>query len=133
MMADGSKRPTKTYPAARLALVALVLVLGLHVACRGVSPKESSRSLHVPAGFKVDLVASEPLVDAPVAFDWAPDGRLWVVEMRDYPVGMDNHGKPGGRIVLLEDQDGDGKYDKSTVFLDNLLFPNGIMSWGKGV
>src|SRR5262245_25440906 len=53
--------------------------------------------------------------------------------MRDYPLGMDNKGKPGGRIVCLEDTDGDGRYDKSTVFLDGLLFPTGVMSWGKGV
>src|SRR6478735_10338124 len=123
----------KTYPNLHLVLASSVLVLGLHAACRGASPSESLKTLHVAPGFKVDLVASEPLIDAPVAFDWAPDGRLWVVEMRDYPLGMDNHGKPGGRIMLLKDTNGDGKYDTATVFLDNLLFPNGVMSWGKGV
>src|SRR5437764_31631 len=84
-------------------------------------------------GFKVELVAAEPLIQSPVAFDWGPDGRLWVVEMRDYPLGLDNKGKPGGRIVCLEDTDGDGRYDRATVFLDGLLFPTGVMSWGKGV
>jgi putative membrane-bound dehydrogenase-like protein len=132
-MGDGSNWRVKTYPSSYLAVACLVAALGLHPACRGASPSESLKTLQVPAGFKVDLVASEPLIDAPVAFDWAPDGRLWVVEMRDYPLGMDNHGKPGGRIMLLKDTNGDGKYDTATVFLDNLLFPNGVMSWEKGV
>src|SRR5438128_92769 len=57
-------------------------------------------------GFTVELVAAEPLIQSPVAFDWGPDGRLWVVEMRDYPLGLDNKGKPGGRVVVLEDTDG---------------------------
>src|SRR5215510_15895535 len=43
-------------------------------------------------GFKVELVAVEPLIRSPVAFDWGPDGRLWVVEMRDYPLGLDGKG-----------------------------------------
>src|SRR3954468_1433007 len=132
-MIDARESHTDISATVHLILGSLLLALVWQVSCLGVSPGESLKSMHVPAGFKVDLVASEPLIDAPVAFDWGPDGRLWVVEMRDYPLGLDNHGKPGGRIVLLTDKDGVGKYDTSTVFLDNLLFPNGIMSWGKGV
>ena len=116
-----------------LTAATLLVLPGSCEQCLSAPPKESLSSLQAHPGFKVELVAAEPLIDAPVAFDWAPDGRLWVVEMRDYPVGMDNKGKPGGRIVVLKDQDGDGKYDTSTVFLDNLLFPNGVMSWGKGI
>ncbi len=97
------------------------------------SPEESLKAFQVRPGFKVELVASEPLVMDPVAFDWGADGKLWVVEMADYPRGIDDHGKPGGRIVFLEDTDGDGKYDKRTVFLDGVNFPNGIMCWRKGV
>ena len=48
-------------------------------------------------GFKVELVAHEPLVLDPVAFDWGADGKLWVVEMRDYPLGV--NGKPAGQSV----------------------------------
>src|SRR5262249_51340615 len=84
-------------------------------------------------GFRVELMAAEPLVESPVAFDWGPDGRLWVVEMRDYPLGMDNHGRPGGRVVVLNDSDGDGRFDRSTTFLDGLLFPTGVMTWRAGV
>ena len=97
------------------------------------SPEESTRSIRVPAGLKVALVASEPLVQSPVAIDWGADGKLWVCEMRDYPSGIDGRGKPGGRIVALEDLDGDGKYDKATTFLDDLPFPTGVMAWRKGV
>src|SRR5262249_24243109 len=73
------------------------------------------------------------LVQSPIAFAWGPDGKFWVVEMGDYPLGMDNKGKPGGRIKFLEDTKGTGKYDKATVFLDGLEFPTGVMPWGKGV
>ncbi len=91
------------------------------------------KSIRVKAGFRVELVACEPLVTDPVAFDWSADGRLWVVEMGDYPLGEDGEGKPGGRVRVLEDTDGDGKYDKSTVFLDGLIYPNGVMCWRDGV
>jgi putative membrane-bound dehydrogenase-like protein len=97
------------------------------------SPAASLRALHARPGFTVELVAAEPLTKDPVAFDWGPDGKLWVVEMADYPLGMDNKGKPGGRVRFLEDTNGDGRYVKSTLFLDGLEYPSGIMAWGKGV
>jgi len=97
------------------------------------SPEESLRAIHVRPGFEVELVVAEPLVQSPVAFAWGPDGKLWVVEMGDYPLGIDNKGKPGGRIKFLEDTRGTGKYDKATVFLDGLEFPTGVLPWGKGV
>ena len=49
----------------------------------------------------------------PIAFDWGADGKLWVVEMGDYPLGIDGKGKPGGVVRFLEDTDGDGRYDKA--------------------
>jgi putative membrane-bound dehydrogenase-like protein len=97
------------------------------------TPKESLRSIRIKPGLKVELVASEPLIESPVAIDWGSDRKLWVCEMRDYPMGMDGHWKPGGRIKLLEDLDGDGRYEKATVFLDDLPFPTGVMAWRKGV
>jgi putative membrane-bound dehydrogenase-like protein len=96
-------------------------------------PERSLAAIRVRHGFTVELVAAEPLVRDPVAFEWGPDGKLWVVEMGDYPLGVDGKGKPGGRVKFLEDTNGDGRYDKATVFLDNLNFPNGILPWGKGV
>lgn len=70
---------------------------------------------------------------SPVAIDWGADGRLWVVEMADYPMGMDGKMKGGGRVRVLEDKDGDGVFDKSTVYLDGLNFPNGIATWRDGI
>ena len=96
-------------------------------------PLESVRALQPRPGFTVELVASEPLVKDPVAFDWGADGRLWVVEMADYPLGIDGQGEPGGRVRFLEDTNGDGKYDRSTVFLKDLPFPTGVMAWRDGV
>jgi putative membrane-bound dehydrogenase-like protein len=98
-----------------------------------LSPLESMRKIHLSPGFGVELVASEPLVIDPVAIDWSPDGRLWVVEMADYPMGMDGKGKPGGRVRVLEDADGDGRYDKQTLFADGLSFPTGLLTWRDGV
>src|SRR5262249_26385526 len=103
------------------------------------SPEESLATIRVKPGFKVELVAAEPLVEDPVAFDWGPDGRLWVVEMRDYPNGMgwngagEPMGTPGGRVKVLTDTDGDGRFDKAALFLDDIPFPTGIKAWRNGV
>jgi putative membrane-bound dehydrogenase-like protein len=96
------------------------------------SPEESLAAMQTKAGLEIQLVAAEPLIVDPVAIDWGADGKLWVVEMRDYPMGMDNNWKPGSRVKYLEDTNGDGKYDKATVFVDNLPFATGIMAWRKG-
>ena len=100
---------------------------------RGKPPGAALKSIRVEPGFTVDLAAAEPLVKDPIAFDWGADGRLWVLEMGDYPLGADGHGKPGGVVRILEDTDGDGRYDRSTTFLDGLGIPAGIMAWRNGV
>jgi putative membrane-bound dehydrogenase-like protein len=97
------------------------------------SPEASLNSIRVRPGFRVELAAAEPLVQSPIAFAWGADGKLWVVEMGDYPLGVDGKGKPGGKIKYLEDTDGDGKYVKATTFLEGLNFPTGVLPWGKGV
>ena len=98
-----------------------------------LSAEDSLAAIQVDPGYRVELVAAEPLVRDPVSLDWGPDGRLWVVEMADYPYGMDGEGKFGGRIRCLTDTDADGKYDTSTLFLDGLSFPTGVMVWKKGI
>ncbi len=96
------------------------------------SPEASLTALHVRPGYRAELVAAEPLVIDPVAIAWGADGRLWVTEMRDYPMGMDGEGQPGSRVKILEDENGDGIYDTATVFLDELGFATGVMPWRDG-
>ncbi|MEQ1861468.1 MAG: PVC-type heme-binding CxxCH protein [Chthoniobacteraceae bacterium] len=94
---------------------------------------DSLAAMRPRPGFSVELVAAEPLVEGPVAFEWDAQGRLWVAEMRDYPLGMDGKGKPGGVVKILTDPDGDGRYDKAVNFLEDLPFPTGVMPWRDGV
>ncbi|MBI3839830.1 MAG: c-type cytochrome [Planctomycetia bacterium] len=96
------------------------------------SPQISLSVTRARPGFQVDLAAAEPLVLDPIAFAWGPDGKFWVVEMGDYPRGIDGKGKRGGVVRYLEDTDGDGHYDKSTVFLDDLGFPTNVAPWRNG-
>jgi len=100
---------------------------------RGKSAVASLRSIQVEPGFQVELAAVEPLVKDPIAFEWGADGKFWVVEMGDYPLGIDGKGKPGGVVRFLEDTNGDGRYDKQTTFLEGLGFPTGVMPWRNGV
>jgi len=90
-------------------------------------------ALHPRPGLRVECVASEPLVQDPIAFDWGADGSLWVVEMGDYPLGDPDDAAGGGRVKVLRDEDGDGRHDKATVFLSGLSFPTGVMPWRDGV
>jgi putative membrane-bound dehydrogenase-like protein len=98
-----------------------------------LSPQRSLAALVAKKGLTIDLVAAEPLIASPVAIDFGPDGRLWVAEMVDYPSGTKGDFQPGGRVAVLEDTDGDGVYDKATVFLDKIPFPTGLTVWRKGV
>ncbi|HIG29774.1 MAG TPA: c-type cytochrome [Verrucomicrobiales bacterium] len=97
------------------------------------SPENSMELTHVRSGYTLELVAAEPLVKDPVAIDWGSDGRLWVAEMADYPYGMNGNGSPGGRIRYLQDRDSDGVYDHSTLFMDKLAFPTGVLEWKNGI
>jgi putative membrane-bound dehydrogenase-like protein len=97
-----------------------------------LSPQESRKHFHLDAGLRIELVACEPQIESPVAMAFAPDGRLWVVEMRDYPNGPDKGKPPMGRIRILEDKDGDGFFETATTWADNLLFANGLLLWKDG-
>ncbi|GIW97411.1 MAG: hypothetical protein KatS3mg111_0744 [Pirellulaceae bacterium] len=90
---------------------------------------ESLRQIRVPPGWQVELVAAEPLIADPVNIAFGADGRLWVVEMADYPTGN----ATGGRVRWLIDEDADGVYDRGEVFLDGLEYPTSVHPWGQGV
>lgn len=79
-------------------------------------------------GFEVKLVAAEPLVTAPVAMTFDARGRIWVVEMVGYMPDVYGKGedRPNGKIVILEDKNGDGIADDRKVFLDSLVLPRAI-------
>jgi len=91
--------------------------------------KKALESLQVMEGFKVELVAAEPLIADPVAMEVDEDGNMYVVEMHGYPLDVSGSGK----VKLLKDTDNDGFPDKSIVFADHLKLPTGIMRWKKGI
>ena len=76
---------------------------------------------------------SEPQIESPVAMAFDEEGRLWVVEMRDYPHGPPPGQPPESRIKVLDDRDGDGRFETSIVFQDEIAFPNGVLPSAQGV
>jgi mono/diheme cytochrome c family protein/glucose/arabinose dehydrogenase len=100
-----------------------------------LSAAQAQASFTLPEGLRIELVASEPLVEDPVAMTFGPDGRLWVVEMRGFMPNVDGEGEDArnGRIVVLTDRDGDGRMDDSAIFLDGLVLPRAVALHRDGV
>ena len=94
-----------------------------------LTAEEALRSFKVAPGYRIELVAEAPLVRHPTVLQFAPDGRLWVVEMTGYMENFDGttEDQAKGRVVVLEDTDGDGRMDKRTVFLDNIILPRALI------
>ncbi|OWW24086.1 hypothetical protein B4Q04_16555 [Zobellia sp. OII3] len=90
-----------------------------------MSPEESMKNMYLPEGYHMELVASEPMINEPVTIAWGPDGKLYVAEMLTYMQDIDgtDENEPWSRVSVLEDLDGDGKMDKTTVFVDSLILP----------
>ncbi|MGH2566652.1 MAG: PVC-type heme-binding CxxCH protein, partial [Ginsengibacter sp.] len=116
--------------------VILFILLAMAVGChnKATSPfstkaEAALSTFQLEPGFKIELVASEPLLNDPVAMMIDEYGRMFVVEMPGVP--FDKSGT--GKVVLLADTNADGKMDKSTVFADSLILPTGVMRWKKGV
>jgi mono/diheme cytochrome c family protein/glucose/arabinose dehydrogenase len=145
--------PAKQFKKSTLAIAALGLLglpaLALHTKNAGpsevkikfnlpppapLSPEEAMKTFKVEEGFRMELVAAEPLVEAPMAISFDDQGRLYVVEMRGYMHDIEGstEGEPTGRIKLLEDTDGDGRMDKGTVFVDGLVMPRSVMAVNGG-
>ncbi|WP_210485946.1 DUF7133 domain-containing protein [Rufibacter aurantiacus] len=93
-----------------------------------LSPEESLKKMQVEDGFTVELVAAEPLINSPVAMTFDEKGRMWVAEMQNYMPDTAGTGEelPTGKIVILEDKNGDGKFDDRKVFLDSLVLPRAL-------
>ena len=100
-----------------------------------LSPAAALETFYMPPGYSVELVASEPLVQDPVAIDWDPAGRLWVVEMAGYMrnVSGANARDPVGRVIVLQDANGDGRMDTRTVFADGLVLARAVKVLDRGV
>ena len=99
-----------------------------------LSPEASKKLIQVPAGFDVELFASEPDIINPIAMNWDEKGRLWVIETVDYPNTVRNDNSIGDdKVKILEDTDGDGKADKVTVFADKLNIPTSFAFYDGGI
>ena len=88
--------------------------------------------LRVRPGMRAEIVASEPMVQSPVAIDFGSDGKIWVAEMFDYPMGPKGNYEPAGRVRLLDQCDDRGIPKRSRVFLEGIPFPTGVTAWRKG-
>ncbi|MCX6851729.1 MAG: c-type cytochrome [Verrucomicrobia bacterium] len=105
-------------------------------------PQNAAKTFHVLDGFQMQLIAAEPLVTDPVAITYDEDGRAYVCEMNDYPYTDKEHHKHAqenptdqsiGKVRLLTDTDGDGVFDKATVFAEGLSWPTGAACWKGGI
>ncbi|TCO91909.1 putative membrane-bound dehydrogenase-like protein [Chthoniobacter flavus] len=146
-----SPKPTRNVFSALERLAALILLLpGAAFGAEPLkfpsipptSPAEAEKAFHTLHGFHMDLLAAEPMVASPVAMAYDEDGHAFVAEMVDYPYTDKAHHKanqenptdaPIGRIRMLFDDDGDGKFDRSTIFAEGLSWPTGIACWKGGI
>ncbi len=98
-----------------------------------LSPEDEQRSFKLPPGFQARLFAAEPDIANPVAMNWDERGRLWVLELYDYPLGAAPGQKGRDRVKVLEDTDNDGVVDKVTVFADGFTLATGLLVGNGGV
>ena len=97
--------------------------------------EESLTRFRLPEGYRLEIVASEPMISEPTAIAWDGNGRMYVAQMETYmqTIDADGQDQPISRIMRLEDTDNDGRMDKSAVFVDSLLSPRMILCVGKEV
>ncbi|MFM2142298.1 MAG: hypothetical protein RLZZ476_842 [Verrucomicrobiota bacterium] len=99
-----------------------------------LSPEESMKRIQLDGPYEVQLVAAEPLVLDPVEATWDDKGRMFVADMRDYPLGPPNPGDPWlSRIQLLTDENGDGRMDKAVTFADHMDNVQGLLPYDGGL
>ena len=100
-----------------------------------LSPEDALKSFVVAEGYRMELVAFEPMIEEPVALAWDGNGRMYVAEMRTYMQDIDGRDqfRPISRVVRMEDTNGDGRMDKHSVFVDKLVLPRMILPLEKAV
>ncbi|HLV02393.1 MAG TPA: PVC-type heme-binding CxxCH protein, partial [Acidobacteriota bacterium] len=146
------------HTAARLLVLGSLLLSGFSIGCSWFSedtdtdlefvrlppiePSDVGETFEVADGFRMVLLASEPLVYDPVAMIYDENGRAYVAEMSDYPYAdkktarsweEQTNQEPIGRIRILEDVDGDGFFDRSVLFAEELSWPTGLAAWKGGI
>lgn len=99
-----------------------------------LTPAEALNTFTMPPGYHLELVAAEPLVKDPILMEFDADGRLWVLEMRGFAINeqMENSFEPINELVVLEDTNDDGVFDKRTVFMDKLIMARAFKILDKG-
>ena len=98
-----------------------------------LSPADALKAIQTRPGFRVELVAAEPLVESPVALDFDENGRMFVVEFPEYNQNFSRNFHAHGAVRLLEDTQGTGHYDKSTLYIDDIDSPLAVACWDGGV
>ncbi len=112
------------------AALALAALAGCRRSGPPFSPEQALKTFQIESGFRVETFASEPDIASPVDMEFDEDGRVWVVENPGYPLNVEGR---VGKVKLLEDTNGDGRPDRSTLFADRLVMPTGVLRWKKGV
>ncbi len=95
-------------------------------------PQYQLDRLNIAEGFELNLFASDPMIEKPIQMTWDEHGRLWIIGSAVYPHLLPGK-EPNDKVFILEDTDGDGTADKSTVFVDGLLTPTGLLVGDGGV
>ncbi|MDP4284586.1 MAG: c-type cytochrome [Bacteroidota bacterium] len=100
-----------------------------------LTPSEALQHFVLQDNFKLQLIASEPMITTPVAIKFDNYGRIWAVEMNDYMPDTSGNGEeePIGKIVILEDKNNDGVMDTRKVFMDSLVMPRAICLFNDGI
>ena len=154
---DAFLRPTPMFNARKFLILPTLAVYAAHAITwsaagderslvplprvEATSPEQAAATLQFADGFRAELIAAEPLVTDPIAMQYDENGLAYVIEMNDYPYSdksydqswTDQKSPAIGRVRVLEDTNGDGKFDKSTVFADHLSWPSGIAIWQGGI
>jgi putative membrane-bound dehydrogenase-like protein len=142
-------------PAFRLFICSVFLCLNLSVSAAETNtapvrfdsriapkePSEAEKTFECVDGFKMKLIAAEPLTSDPTAITYDENGVAYVAEMNDYPftdkkndiAWKESIDPPGGKVRMLIDEDGDGKFDKSYIFAEEMSWPTGLACWKGGV